>query len=90
MAHQGIVNIISEWIRPAKLAIGTGLLAVLILYGYQVAQFRHYLNDDSYITLRHSRNWAEGRGPYYNPGEKVEGYTNFLLMSILAGAIRVG
>jgi arabinofuranosyltransferase len=90
MAHQGIVNIISEWFRPAKLAIGTGLLAVLILYGYQVAQFRHYLNDDSYITLRHSHNWAEGRGPYYNPGEKVEGYTNFLLMSILAVAIRVG
>jgi hypothetical protein len=79
----------SEWIRPAKLAIGAGLLAVLILYSYQVDLFRHYLNDDSYITLRHSRNWAEGRGPYFNVGEKVEGYTNFLLMSAMAVAIRL-
>lgn len=80
----------SDGSRATKWAIGAGLLCVMILYGTQVAQFRHYLNDDSYITLRHSLNWAEGRGPFYNPDEKVEGYTNFLLMSILSLVIRMG
>ncbi len=46
--------------------------------------------DDAYITLRYSRNLSDGMGPVWNPGERVEGYTNFLWMLILAGMHRVG
>jgi hypothetical protein len=43
-----------------------------------------FVQDDSYITYRYARNVARGFGPVYNPGERVEGYTNFLWMIMLA------
>ena len=46
--------------------------------------------DDAYISLRYSRNLAEGLGLVFNAGEAVEGYTNFLWTVLVAGAIRVG
>ncbi|MBU9369486.1 hypothetical protein KTE69_14020 [Burkholderia multivorans] len=42
--------------------------------------------DDAYITLRYSLNFATGNGPVFNPGEHVEGYSNFTWMAILAAA----
>ena len=38
--------------------------------------------DDAYISLRYAENWANGYGPVFNPGERVEGYTNFLLVAV--------
>jgi len=61
-----------------------GLLSALAVFLFQLWQFWHYINDDAYITFRYSRMLAEGRGPYFNPGPHVEGYTNFLLMLILS------
>ncbi|MCX7878834.1 MAG: hypothetical protein N2510_09400, partial [Ignavibacteria bacterium] len=40
--------------------------------------------DDAYISYRYGRNLMEGNGLVYNPGEKVEGYTNFLWTIITA------
>jgi len=40
--------------------------------------------DDAYITFRYAENWVAGFGPVYNPGERVEGYTCFLWMALLA------
>ena len=34
--------------------------------------------DDAYISFRYAQNLARGLGFVYNPGEVVEGYTNFL------------
>src|SRR5512143_302818 len=49
-----------------------------------------YLSDDAFITFRYARNLARGEGLVYNPGERVEGYTNFLEVVILAGLHRLG
>lgn len=46
--------------------------------------------DDAWITFRYSHNLADGLGPVWNAGEQVEGYTNFLWMVIIAGAIKLG
>ena len=35
-----------------------------------------YLLDDAFISFRYARNLVEGHGLVYNPGERVEGYTN--------------
>lgn len=43
-----------------------------------------YLDDDAMISMRYARNWASGFGPVWNPGEWVEGYTNFLWTAIMA------
>lgn len=43
------------------------------------------LAEDAFITFRYATNLADGFGPVFNIGEQVEGYTNFLLVVILAG-----
>lgn len=48
------------------------------------------LIDDSYISLRYARNFAEGHGLVYNIGERVEGYTNLAWTLMLALAMRCG
>ncbi len=40
--------------------------------------FRGYVKDDAYIVFRYARNLIEGHGLVFNPGERVEGYTDFL------------
>ena len=42
------------------------------------------LVDDAYISFRYTRNLAAGQGLVFNPGERVEGYTNFLWVVLLA------
>ena len=49
---------------------------------------RYYFVDDAYISLRYCYNFLNGDGLVWNPGERVEGYSNFLqviLMSALGG-----
>ena len=63
--------------------IGVGVAVALFLL--HASRYWHYVNDDAYITLRYSRFLATGLGPNFNPGEAVEGYTNFSWMVLLAG-----
>lgn len=65
-----------------------GIIVILTIYLYQISYYWHYTNDDAYITLRYSRFLALGYGPYFNSGEHVEGYTNFLLMLLLSRVIK--
>lgn len=46
--------------------------------------------DDAYIAYRYAENIANGYGPVYNIGERVEGYTCILWLLILAGVIKLG
>jgi hypothetical protein len=66
------------------------LLAVAGTVFLSQALSYRYLSDDAFISFRYARNWAQGYGPVYNIGERVEGYTNFLWMAILAGLNRLG
>jgi hypothetical protein len=43
-----------------------------------LAIMRAWLTDDAFISFRYARNLIEGHGLVYNPGERVEGYSNFL------------
>ncbi len=36
-----------------------------------------YVTDDAFISFRYSRNLADGIGPVWQSGSRVEGYTNF-------------
>jgi hypothetical protein len=66
-----------------------GLTFVVLAFAGLVRAFAPHTVDDAWITFRYSRQWAEGHGPYFNPGEHVEGYSNFLLMAVMAQVIRV-
>jgi hypothetical protein len=66
-------------------------LAVLLLAGLLLAlRFRHHTCDDAFISFRYARNLVEGRGLVFNPGERVEGYTNFLWVLLSALPIALG
>jgi hypothetical protein len=74
-----------EFALRGPLAAGAGI--VLALLCWQLWRFWPYLNDDAFITFRFSRALADGHGPYFNPGEHVEGYSNPLLMLLVSGWI---
>jgi len=42
------------------------------------------VTEDALITFRYAQNIADGNGPVFNPGERVEGYTNFLWLVLIA------
>ena len=54
---------------------------VLLAWLTSVAWF---LCDDAFISFRYVRNLLEGHGLVFNPGEYVEGYSNFLWVLELA------
>jgi hypothetical protein len=76
--------------RKAKRLLSLALLAAAITaFSVQALAYR-YVSDDAYISFRYAQNWAQGFGPVYNVGEKVEGYTNFLWMAVLTGLHALG
>jgi arabinofuranosyltransferase len=46
--------------------------------------------DDAFISYRYAANLAAGHGLVFNPGERVEGYSNLLLILLMAGGLLVG
>ena len=48
------------------------------------------VQEDAFISFRYAQNLVEGRGLVFNPGERVEGYTNFLWTVMLAGGMALG
>lgn len=71
-----------------------GFWAILVVAGAlllsHIAVYS-FLCDDAFISFRYARNLANGDGLVFNPGfERVEGYTNFLWVVILAAGQVVG
>jgi arabinofuranosyltransferase len=72
------------------LAYATGAYAWCATVGSALILLLHsriyfdYQSDDAYISFRYARNLADGIGPVWNRGERVEGYSNFLWMVLLA------
>ncbi len=57
---------------------------VVFLHTAAVICVSHETNDDAFISFRYARNLASGNGLVFNPGERVEGYTNFLWVMLIA------
>ena len=67
------------------------VLAALVAFFWQVARYPAVPNsDDAYIAFRYADNLARGAGPVFNPGERVEGYTDPLWVAALSAAHRIG
>lgn len=74
----------AQWIALAVLA-----LATCALFAHNVERY-FFLVDDAFISFRYANNLATGHGLVWNPGEYVEGYTNFLWVVLLAAGMRLG
>lgn len=62
--------------------LGAGLVAL--------AWAGRFVQDDAFISFRYARNLVDGLGLVWNPGERVEGYTNFLWTLLVAGGMVLG
>lgn len=66
-----------------SLSWGFAAVAVVMLV-MNMTHAWHFTVDDTFITLRYSRNVAEGLGPTFNAGgPRAEGYTTFSWMALL-------
>jgi len=72
--------------HKVKLSTLVGVSALVLVMVVEGLAFRWEPVDDAYISFRYAENFASGYGLVFNPGEQVEGYTNFLWTVILAGA----
>ena len=78
-----------------KRALFLGYIALGLLFFYllvlQIAAIWPFTLDDMYISLRYARHWVDGYGIVWNIGEPpVEGYSNFLFVSIAALSLKLG
>jgi len=65
--------------------MAAALAVCLAIFVWQIWIY-WFLTDDAFISFRYARNLRNGYGLVFNPGfERVEGYTNFLWVVILAG-----
>ncbi len=72
-----------RWVRLVAVAL---MIAIAVTWAWRLVS----LFDDAYISLRYARNLVRGQGLVFNPGERVEGYTNFLWTLILAAGLGAG
>jgi hypothetical protein len=67
---------------PALLALAV-IVLVALAERYSTLFYRNAV-DDALISMQYARNWIQGNGLVFNAGERVEGYTNFLWVVVLA------
>ncbi len=72
------------WRNPWALRLTVALPLLLLAWRFD------WLCDDAYITFVYARNLAEGHGLVYNPGQWVEGYSEFLWAIVLAAGQALG
>jgi hypothetical protein len=71
-------------VRVARLAWLAGVLGVVLIAADQISRERAFRVDDAYITFSFSKNLGTGHGPVFSHGLRVEGYSNFLWMLVIA------
>ncbi|MHB8997627.1 MAG: hypothetical protein ACYC63_20470 [Armatimonadota bacterium] len=76
----------AELARQRLLLLGV----LLMLFVFSALLFSSYTCDDSYITFRYAEHAARGEGLVFNPGERVEGYSNPLWLGLLVVALKLG
>lgn len=93
-APTGVMESARAWLGGAPLSkefsFLFGLAAPAIVLAVNMWRVRSFTIDDAYISFRYARNLARGLGLVYNPGERIEGYTNFLWTLLLSGGIALG
>lgn len=80
----------SDWIGRRIQGRENAAEVVLLVVAALAAWALRFVQDDAFITYRYARNLARGEGLVLNPGERVEGYTNFAWTVIHAIPERLG
>jgi uncharacterized protein (TIGR03382 family) len=91
VALVGLGWTLAAWLAPRRTPAWGLLLAGCLLWMVVAGRvLGDWQIDDAYISYRYAWNFAHGNGLVYNPGEVVEGYTNFLWTVLASAAIWAG
>ena len=66
------------------------LTGLCVLTGFGEAIRQAWVCDDAFISFRYAHNLLSGHGLVFNPGERVEGFTNFLWTMLLTPFMAAG
>jgi arabinofuranosyltransferase len=66
------------------------ILLVLLALFVAHSMFLDFTQDDAFISFRYVENFVNGEGLVFNPGERVEGYTNFFWILLLSFFVKIG
>lgn len=72
-------------------ALWVAVIAMVLSFVIAKSISKSYFNnvvDDSLISMQYAKNVAHGNGVVFNVGERVEGYTNFLWVIVMAAIYR--
>ncbi len=91
VALAGLAWTLAAWLTPRRTPAWGLLLAACLLWMVVAGRvLGDWQIDDAYISYRYAWNLAHGNGLVYNPGEVVEGYTNFLWTLVASASIWAG
>lgn len=76
--------------RGVAISLSAAALVSALVVGLWWAWAGKWLCDDAYISFTYAKRFAEGFGFVLNPGERVEGYTNFLWVLLLGLLSKAG
>lgn len=83
-----VVGLAARHVAPIKRLTAGRFRVVFALFvigmGVWLAWRERSLFDDSFITFRYIQNGLAGHGLVFNIGERVEGYTNFMWLVVIA------
>lgn len=61
------------------------IVVSILLIAIHAWRYMPFISDDALISLRYSKRLIQGQGLTWNPGERVEGYSNLLWVLAAAG-----
>lgn len=80
---------VPSWSHLRTLGVGR-FLAMAVALIWLAAPWAADQVDDLYISLGYAHNWAESGALVWGTGERVEGYSNFLLVALCAVGAKAG
>lgn len=80
-------NIFTRTLRAESAALA-GLIILIFLFVINILKTR-FIQDDAFIFFRYVKNFVNGNGLVFNTGERVEGYTSFLWVTLLSGIEKI-
>jgi hypothetical protein len=87
-------RIVRDWLAgeglPRRLHLLLGLLLPIYVLCVNMWHVHWFTYDDAYISFRYAVNLVDGHGLVYNPGEYIEGYTNFSWTLLAAAGMKLG
>ena len=82
-----------EWTKQPPVSLSGRTLvflgAICLIYLAHALYYWEWVEDDAFISMRYAHNFVNGSGLVFNPGERVEGYSNLAWVLYAGLAIKL-